>query len=92
MAADVARTKWQLHVVVCENATCHTFVHVRACMSEHVCECAHVCVQVCINNKIAPFLEFLLSHYIHMTYIRARLSDFLPCGTIFLFLCAQVTW
>ena len=40
----------------CENATCHTRVHVRACVS------ARVCAGVCVINEKAPFSVFLQSH------------------------------
>ena len=51
-----------------------------------------MCERVCINNEIVPFSGFLRSHYKHTSYILAHSLDFSPCGTIFLFLCAQVTW
>ena len=57
-----------------------------------VCVCAHVRVRVCINYEIALFFRFLLSHYVHWSYIRTRSFDFSSCGTIFLFSRAQVMW
>ena len=75
-------------------------IHVHMCTCVLVCMCArvrtwargHVGTCVCINNEIAPFLGFLLSHYVHIPYIHARSYDFLLCETIFLFLFTQVTW
>ena len=51
-----------------------------------------VCALVCMINEIVPFSRFLLSHYVHITYILAHWPDFLSCGTIFLFSYAQVMW
>ena len=48
-------------------------------------------MRVCINNEMAHFSRFLQSHYVHIPYIHACFSNFSSCGTIFLFLCAQVT-
>ena len=45
-----------------------------------------------MNNEIAPFLGFLLSNYEDIPYICAHSSNFLSCGTIFMFLCLQVMW
>ena len=72
-------------MVAYENVTCHTHVHVPACVSACAHVCAHVCASVCINNEIAPFSGFLLSHYEHTTYILAHLPNFLSCETIILF-------
>ena len=42
-----------------------------------------------MNNEIASFSGFLISHYIHMTYILVRFLSVLSCGIVFsLFLCA----
>ena len=60
------------------------YVHVRACVSARVW--ARVCAHVCMNNEIAPFLGFSLSHYVHIPYILAHSLSFLSCGTMFLFL------
>ena len=56
------------------------------------CVCAHMCVCVCINNEIAPFSGFLLSHYVHIPYILANSLSFFSCRTMFMFLFVQVTW
>ena len=61
-----------------ENATCHTRVHVRPCVSS----------RVCMNNEITPFSRFLFSHYEHTTNILAHSLEFLSCGTFFVFICA----
>ena len=45
-----------------------------------------------MNNEIAPILGFLLSHYEDIPYICEHSYDFSSCGSIFMFLCAQVTW
>ena len=75
-----------------ENATCHTRVQVRSCVSARVGMCAHVCACVCMNNKIAPVLGFLLSRHQDTTYILAHSHDFLSSSTIFLFSYAHVAW
>ena len=68
-------------------------VHVRSCVlvCAPMCACVRMCacvwVCVCMNNEIAPFLGFLLSNYVYMTYILAHSVLFLSCGIMFLFLC-----
>ena len=60
----------------------HRSTYVRVCLD--VCERAGVCM----NNEITPFSGFLLSHYVHLTYILTHFLSFLSCGIIFsLFLC-----
>ena len=67
-------------------------VNVYACVSVLLCVCAQVCARGCMNNEIAAFSGFSLSHYVHMTYILAHSLSFSSCGTIFLFLYAHLTW
>ena len=57
-------------------------------VSARVCACAHVCM----NNEIAPFSGLSLSHYKEIPNIHEHSYDFSSCRTIFMFLCAQVTW
>ena len=74
VATDVVRTKHRRHVMAYENASCHTRVHVCACVSERVCVCAHMCAGMCMNNEIAPFSGFLLSHHVHRSLITRNLN------------------
>ena len=82
VTTEVAQTKRWCHMAAYGNVICHTRVHVHACVS--ACVCVWACV--CMNNEIAPFSRILLSHYVHIPYICVDSSDFLSCGTIFLFL------
>ena len=67
MADDVVHSKKRHHLVTSETATCHTHVHVCACVSVcvcacvHVCACAHVCVCVYVIKEKAPCLRFFLT-------------------------------
>ena len=45
-----------------------------------------------MNNEITSFSGFLLSHYVHSSYILAHSLSFSSCGTMFLFLFAHKTW
>ena len=56
----MAHTTQRRHMATYENVTCHTRVHVP------------VCARVCMNHEITYFSGFLLSHYVHMPYIRAH--------------------
>ena len=50
----------------------------------------HVCVNVCARACVNKDFRYLL---ICVLLIHARIHlHFLSCGTIFMFLCAQVTW
>ena len=71
-------------MVAYENTTCHTRIHVH----KRECACALVCACEYINNEIAPFSRFFLSHYVHKSYIRAGLSDFFVMWDYFsVFIC-----
>ena len=62
------------------------------CTYARVCECVYAHVRARMNNEIAPFSGFSLSHYEDIPYIHAHSSNFSSCGTIFMFLCAHVMW
>ena len=60
--------------------------HTCMCARMRECACAHVyaCVRMSIRRVLTPYSRII--------YIRVYSPTFLSCGTIFTFLCAQVTW
>ena len=57
-----------------------------------MCVRVRMCVRACVNKEKTVCLGFLLTPYLLITYIVAHSPGLSPCGTIFLFLCVQVTW